>query len=121
MKAIKSIQGLDPGNKITVIASNVITASSFFQRFLGLLAFRPLEGSEGLLIKDCKSIHTIGMRYNIDVIFIDSGGRVAAIFEDMAPFRFSPYIREACSVLELKAGSAGMASIRIGDIISFVE
>ena len=121
MKAIKSIQGSYPGNKITVIASKVITACSFFQRLLGLLVLRPLEVSEGLLIKDCRSIHTVGMRYNIDAVFIDSEGRVIAIFKDMAPFRFSPYIREVRSVLELKAGSANRASIEIGDIISFVE
>ena len=121
MKAIKSIQGQDPGNDITVIVSKVYLACGFFKRLFGLLALWPLKCSEGLLIKDCASIHTMWMRYNIDAVFIDSEGKVLAIFGDMAPFRFSPYIREASSVLELRAGSASRASIRTGDSISFVE
>ena len=121
MKAIKYIQGSATDNNTTVIALKVYLACGFFKRLMGLLAFRPLKESEGLLIKDCRSIHTMWMRYSIDIIFINKRGRVTAIYEDMAPFRFSPYIREASSVLELKAGSAGRTSIRIGDIISFVE
>ena len=121
MKAIKHIQGPDADNNTLVITSKVYLAHSFLRRLFGLLAFKPLKESEGLLIKDCRSIHTMWMRYSIDAIFIDKEGRVTAMHEDLVPFRFSPYIREACYVLELKAGSAGRASIRIGDIISFVE
>jgi uncharacterized membrane protein (UPF0127 family) len=121
MKAIKYIQGSATDNNTVVIASKVYLASGFFKRLFGLLAFKPLKESEGLLIKDCRSIHTMWMRYRIDAVFIDKKGRVIAMHEDLAPFRFSPFIRGACSVLELKAGSAGRASIRIGDIISFVE
>jgi len=121
MKAIKYIQGSATENNTVIIASKVYLACGFFKRLLGLLAFKPLKDSEGLLIKDCSSIHTMWMRYSIDAVFINKEGRVLGIFEDLAPFRFSSYIREACSVLELKAGSAGRASIRIGDIIDFVE
>ena len=121
MKVIKYIQGSATENNTVIIASKVYLASGFFKRLLGLLAFKPLKESEGLLIKDCRSIHTMWMMYSIDAIFIDKEGRVIAMYEDLAPFRFSPYIKDVCSVLELKAGSAGRASIRIGDIISFVE
>ncbi len=121
MKAIKYIQGSATDNDAVVIASKVYLAHSFFRRLFGLLAFKPLKESEGLLIKDCRSIHTMWMRYRIDAVFIDKKGRVTAMYKDLAPFRFSPYTRQAFSVLELKGGSAGRASIRIGDIISFVE
>ena len=122
MKAIKYIQGSATENNTVVIASKVYSARGFFKRLLGLLTFKPLKESEGLLIKDCRSIHTMWMMYSIDAIFIDKEGRVIAMYKDLAPFRFSPYIKDACSVLELKAGSAGSrASIRIGDIINFVE
>jgi len=121
MKAIKYIQGSATDNNTVVIALKVYSASGFFKRLFGLLAFKPLKESEGLLIKDCRSIHTMWMRYRIDAVFIDKKGRVTAMHEDLAPFRFSPYIKDASSVLELKAGLAGRASIRIGDIISFVE
>jgi len=121
MKAIKYIQGLTTDNDAVIIASKVYLVSGFLKRLFGLLALKPLKESEGLLIKDCRSIHTMWMRYHIDAVFIDKKGRVTAIHEDLAPFRFSPYIKDASSVLELMAGSAGRASIRIGDIISFIE
>ena len=121
MKAIKYIRGSSTSNDAVVIASKIYLASSFLKRLFGLLAFKPLKESEGLLIKNCKSIHTMWMRYCIDIVFMDKKGRVLAMYENLAPFRFSPYIREASSVLELKAGSAGRAAIKIGDTISFVE
>ena len=121
MKAIKYIQGAASDNSTIVIAQEVYLASDLFKRLFGLLAFKPLKESEGLLIKDCRSIHTMWMKYSIDAVFIDKKGKATAVYEDLAPFRFSPYIKDACSVLELKAGSAGRASIKIGDIISFIE
>lgn len=121
MKAVKFIRGPDIDKDPVVIASKVYLASDFFKRLFGLLAFKPLEETEGLLIKDCRSIHTMWMRYSIDAVFIDKQDRVTAVYKDMAPFRFSPYIRGASSVLELKAGSVDRASISIGDIISFIE
>ncbi|MFC2159120.1 DUF192 domain-containing protein [Actinomycetota bacterium] len=121
MKAIKYIPGNATGNNTIIIASKVYLTYGFFKKLFGLLVFKPLKESEGLLIKDCRSIHTMWMRYSIDAVFIDKKGRVTAVYEDMAPFRFSPYIKDACSVLELKAGAVGRASIKIGDIISFIE
>jgi uncharacterized protein len=121
MKAIKYIKESSTNNNTVVIASKVYSARGFFKRLFGLLVFKPLKESEGLIIKDCRSSHTMWMRYSIDAVFINKEGRVNAVYEDLAPFRFSPYIKDAFSVLELKAGSAGRASIKIGDIISFVE
>ncbi len=121
MKAVKFIRGPGTDEDTVVIASKVYLARGFFKRLLGLLAFKPLKEKEGLLIKDCRSIHTMWMRYSIDAVFIDKKGRITAFYKDMAPFRFSPFIKDASSVLELKAGSASRASIRIGDTISFIE
>lgn len=120
MKAIKYIPGNAANNNI-IIASKVYLARGFFKKLFGLLIFKPLKESEGFLIKDCKSIHTMWMRYSIDVVFIDKNDRVTTVYKGIDPFRFSPYIKDACAVLELKAGSAGRASIKIGDTISFVE
>lgn len=121
MKAIKYTPEYAADNNTVIIVSKIYLARGFFKKLFGLLAFKPLKESEGLLIKDCRSIHTMWMKYSIDAVFIDKKGRATAVYEDLAPFRFSPYIKDACSVLELKAGSAGRASIKIGDIISFIE
>jgi len=121
MKAVKFIRGPDIDKDPVVITLKVYLASDFFKRLFGLLAFKPLEETEGLLIKDCRSIHTMWMRYSIDAVFIDKQDRVTAIYKDMVPFRFSPYIKDACSVLELKAGSVDRTSVRIGDTLRFIE
>ena len=47
-------------------------ARSFLQRARGLLGRAPLAADEALLIRPCSSIHTFGMRFAIDVVFIDA-------------------------------------------------
>ena len=117
MKAFKYINGTSN----EVIAHKVFTGDNFFRRLFGLLFKRPLNNGEALLIKGCKSIHTMGMRYSIDVLFIDEGGKVLSIFKNMGPWRFTPYIAEAESVLESRFGSLNGKTIKEGDRIIFVQ
>jgi uncharacterized membrane protein (UPF0127 family) len=83
----------------------VKVADRFWTRALGLLVGKPLEVTEGLLIAPCSSIHTIGMRYAIDVVFVDAAGRVMRVCPDVrvGRMRFAP---GACGVLELRSGVA---------------
>ena len=117
MKAFKYING----GSDEIIAQKVFTADNFFRRLFGLLFKRPLNDGEALLIKGCKSIHTMGMRYSIDALFIDEDGRVLSIFNNMGPWRFTPYITDAESVLESKSRSLNGITIKAGDRIIFVQ
>jgi uncharacterized membrane protein (UPF0127 family) len=83
----------------------VRVADRFAARALGLLVGAPLEADEGLLIAPCSSIHTIGMRYPIDVLFLDLQGCVLRVFAEVRAgrLRFAPGAR---AVLELRAGIA---------------
>ena len=80
-------------------------AEHFLARALGLLVGAPLEATEGLLIAPCASIHTIGMRYLIDVVFLDREARVMRVCPEVAAgrARFAPGAR---GVLELRGGTA---------------
>ncbi len=117
MKAFKYING----DSNEMIASRVFAADNFLQRLFGLLFKNPLKDGEALLIRDCRSIHTIGMRYSIDIVFIDENGKVISTLKDIPPWRFTPYIREARSVIEFRSGSLKGETLNAGDRIIFVQ
>ena len=63
-----------------------------------------LEPEEGLWIVPCPMIHTFFMRFAIDVVFLDRGLRVVRVLEGFKPWRMSPWVWRAHSVLELPGG-----------------
>ena len=96
-------------------------AERWWSRLRGLLGRRPLCGnaSQGLLITPCGSIHTCGMRYRIDAVFLDRAGQVLSCHEAIPPFRFRMQ-RGAHSVLELAEGGVAIHGIGEGDRLSWV-
>jgi uncharacterized membrane protein (UPF0127 family) len=88
-------------------------ASGFVARLFGLLWRRPLERAEALWIKPCTSVHTLGMRYPIDVVFLDREGAVVGLRSALAPRRLAG-ARRARSVLELPANRSAELGIALG-------
>lgn len=88
-------------------------ARSFFQRLCGLLFKVPLTPNQGLLITPCSAIHTYGMQYPIDVIFLDVDFRILAIYPKLYPCRIVS-CKEASHVLELRAGQADAIHFKVG-------
>ena len=62
-----------------VLGEKVRTAGTFLSRFVGLLGTAAIGEGEGLWIVPCRSVHTLGMRYPIDVAFLDARGIVVGI------------------------------------------
>lgn len=83
-------------------------------RALGLLPVRTLAPDRGLLIPACRSVHTMGMAYAIDVLFIDDGGHLIEILPALPRWRIA-WCRRAGAVLELAAGTAHAAELKRGD------
>ncbi len=79
----------------------------------GLLGRSSLPADEGLLLAPAWSIHTWGMRFPIDVVFIDRDERVLRIVEAMRPWRLVSQ-RRAHAVVELAAGRARALGLREG-------
>lgn len=88
-------------------------ARGFFARARGLLGNPPPAEGCGLLIPRCVAIHTFGMRYAIDAVFIDHAGRVVALHAALPPWRVCR-AANASAVVEMAAGSAARAGIRVG-------
>jgi uncharacterized protein len=110
---------MDDGS-VFLLFGNVKTADSFFRKLFGLVFSAPLKEGEGLLIDSCSSIHTFWMRYPIDVLFLDSNNRVIKLFEDLKPFRVTPFIKGVAKTIELKSGTVKACSINTGDCLKLV-
>ena len=80
---------------------NVYVAETFWNRFKGLM-FVPKESSFNLLIKNCNSIHTCFMRFNIDVYCLDKDFKVVKKYTNIKPFRFILPTKNTCHILEIK-------------------
>ena len=74
-------------------------------RMRGLLGRAPPAAAEALWLRPCRSIHTIGMRYAIDVLFLDRRGTVLRARRDLPPGRLAFAPRGTASVLECGGGS----------------
>ena len=102
-------------NRGTVLVSAGWVADTMISRMVGLLRHRTLEAGEGLWIKPCNSIHSLGMKFRFDAIFLNAHGRVLFCIEDMAPMRLSRLVWGAVSVLEVPTGTIARTQTRIGD------
>lgn len=99
----------------TDVAERVEEAADFLGRGVGLLGRDALDPGSGLWIHPCKSIHTFGMRFDIDAVFLDRRHRVVRVVARLRPWRMVPLVWRASSVVELPAGRAASVGIRPGD------
>jgi uncharacterized membrane protein (UPF0127 family) len=104
----------------TELASNLVMAENLFARMRGLLGRSSLLPGEALWIRPCNGIHTFGMRFAIDALFLNRENRVVAMVERMRPHRLTRLYCDAASVIELPAGKIGESSTHIEDEIGIV-
>ncbi len=102
-----------------VLSDQCRLASSFLQRLVGLLGRNSLPRGQGLLLDNCHGIHTIGMRFAIDILFLDRGLRVMRSASRVAPFHLGPVVSNASYVLELPSGMIEETGTEVGDQIQF--
>jgi uncharacterized protein len=87
------------------LALHLALADTLLARLKGLLGRSALPAGEGLWIKPCNSVHTFGMKFPIDVVFLDQGKRVVGVAKALRPNRISRIYSAAKSVIELPAGT----------------
>jgi uncharacterized protein len=96
------------------IADDVRIADSFLARNLGLLRHRALSPHEGLLLIPGGNVHTIGLRFPIDVVFLDRRMRVIRVAARLAPHRVCLAPRRTANVLQLAAGRVAATELLVG-------
>ncbi len=99
---------------------NARWAKTILQRLVGLLKTSSLKANQGLLLSPCSSIHTIGMRYNLDIVFLDKDKRVLKCVSDLKPNRAAG-VRNGYYVLELPGGSVKHNMLSAGDQLNWVS
>lgn len=97
------------------VAKSVVKADSFATRLFGLLGHRSLSNTIALWIKPCKSVHTLGMRFPLDIVFVDASLKVIGLSANTPAWRIRVGPRGTRSVIELSAGRATACGLRVND------
>jgi uncharacterized protein len=101
--------------KGTRLGDNIKIADSSLRRIVGLLGTPHLEPHSGLLIFPTQGVHTFFMKYPIDIVFINRRRQVIGTRAGLRPFRLSPIMWSAESVLELPEGVIEETRTEVGD------
>ena len=104
-----------------ILIESVEPAFSLGARMCGLLGRDKLAVGHALYIKPCGSIHTMGMRFNLDLIFLDRNLTVTKIVRDVASFKIVLGGKHAASVLELESGWFDWDKLSVGDNVNIVN
>jgi uncharacterized protein len=101
----------------TFVATEATVADSYFRRLFGLLGKtkRWTRPGTGLWIVPSSGVHTIGMLFPIDLIFLNRNKEVIHIEEYVRPFRISKVSLKANSVLELPPHTIYRSGTQVGD------
>ena len=101
----------------TVLADRATFARSPWSRMRGLLGRSGLAEGEAMVFERSASIHTLGMRFPIDAVFIDQDWRVVCLKPDLGPGKLVLPVPGGWGTIELAAGSAARHGVQIGDQI----
>jgi uncharacterized membrane protein (UPF0127 family) len=101
----------------TFVATEAVVADSYLCRLVGLLGKtkRWARPGCGLWIVPSRGVHTIGMMFPIDLIFLGKAREVVHVEEHVRPFRISKVSLKADSVLELPAHTIYRSGTQVGD------
>jgi uncharacterized protein len=102
----------------TVLADSVEVADRGATRNKGLLGRDSLSAGQGLWIVPCESVHTFGMKFSIDLVYLDRNKKVTKVRSNVPPWRLSACL-SAHSVLELVAGTVELTETGPGDELGF--
>jgi uncharacterized protein len=104
------------------LATALAVADTHWTRLRGLLGLSSSDfrNGSGLWIVPCRGVHTLGMGFPIDVVYLDRSMTVIHIQRDLQPWRFAPIRTQATSVLELPCRIAAETKTGLGDKIEIM-
>ncbi len=117
---LNSQNGSNPGlvrnlNTGKVLVSYLHVADTFWSRLTGLTPTRSLPQGHGLLLTPCSSVHTLFMKYSIDVAYLNSNLTVVRAFPHIKPWRALPVVPGTKHVLEMPRGTLTDTQTQVGD------
>jgi uncharacterized membrane protein (UPF0127 family) len=114
---LMTVKNLTKGN---TVATRVILANTHTTRRKGLLGHESLGPEEGMFLIPCRSVHTIRMKFAIDIVFVDKAHRVVKVMADVKPGRLMLRGKGGYATLELAAGTAAAKRVVAGDQLKFL-
>jgi uncharacterized membrane protein (UPF0127 family) len=102
-------------NRESFLALRVAPADTSLLRLEGLLGRIRLKPQDGIWLVPSRGIHTFGMLFAIDLIYLNAANRVIHLVEQLGPFRISPIRIKCASILELPSRAIYSSNTRIGD------
>ena len=96
-------------------------ADTFCTRLRGLLGTKRLNENEGLLIKPCNSVHMVGMRYAIDIVYLDKKNKILKVVENLKPWIGVSLCLKAENTLEMAAFSTQKYNMQVGKKLNLIE
>lgn len=99
------------------ILKDVKVATTFFERFCGLMGKKNITSKDIMVFPSCNSIHTIFMRESIDVVFVSNQGVVVKIFGSLKPWKMLMPQRGAAHCIEMPSEETHRLGIKEGDLI----
>jgi len=97
------------------LSFGVTVANTFFARMKGLIGKLRLSADEGVWIIPSQGIHTLGVLFPLDIIYLDDDLKVIYTLEHFPTFRVGPLKSRAASVLELPAHAIYTSQTQPGD------
>jgi len=98
-----------------LLGDRIEVADTTLTRFVGLMGRRSLAPGRGLLIRPSNGVHTLWMRFTIDVLLLDREHRILSLYGNLRPFRVTTVNWKASSALELPAGIIAATNTQLGD------
>ena len=105
--------------KELLIAENAVLPVTQIGRTTGLLNHDRLDPGQGMVLYPCPKIHMVGMKFPIDVVFLNHGYQVVYMIESIQPGQVGPLIEDAVMAVELPAGTIKRTGIEPGDVFAF--
>jgi uncharacterized protein len=97
------------------LSLGVLPANTTFSRLKGLIGKIRLRVDEGLWVLPSCGIHTFGVLFPLDLIYLDERHKVVGVIEHFPKFRISPLKPQASSVLELPIHTIFTSQTQPGD------
>jgi uncharacterized protein len=97
------------------LSLNVTAADTIFSRLRGLIGRLKLRSDEGIWVVPSRGIHTLGLLFPLDLIYLDENYRVIHLVEYFPSFRIAPLKTQAESVLELPTHTIYSSQTQPGD------
>jgi uncharacterized membrane protein (UPF0127 family) len=104
------------GSTGAIVAERAAEATSVWARLVGLLGRAQLAPGEALWLQ-ANGVHTLGMRFAIDIVILDGTRRVLRVAERIGPNRIVWPVCGGRITLELPAGALSESGLSVGDTL----